>query len=95
MTQIGIKTLKDLPQGEFEVTVRSSTVTHHKVTLTQEYYEKLTAGAVSAEELVRISFEFLLAREPNTSILSDFDLSVISNYFPVYEQEMKSRYLTS
>ncbi|MDX1378183.1 MAG: hypothetical protein R3307_04980, partial [Anaerolineales bacterium] len=72
--------------------VRGSIVTHHKVTLTQEHYEKLTAGAVSAEELVKASFDFLMAREPNTSILSEFDLRVISNYFPAYEQEMKSKF---
>ena len=95
MSQITIKKIKDLPQGEFEVTVSSNTVTKHKVTLTQEYYEKLTAGAASVEELVETSFEFLLARESNTSILSEFDLRVISNYFPAYEREMKSKYQSS
>jgi hypothetical protein len=95
MTQIEIKKIKDLPQGKFEVIVRGNTVTKHKVTLTQEYYERLTAGAVSAEELIKGSFEFLLARESNTSILPEFDLKVISSYFPAYEREIKSRYLTS
>ena len=92
MTQITIKKLKDFPHSEFEVTIHSNTVTKHKITLAQEYYEKLTAGAVSTEELVEASFEFLLAREPNTSILSKFDLRVISNYFPAYEQEMQSKF---
>jgi hypothetical protein len=91
MTQIEIKKLEHLPQGKFEVTVRGNTVTKHKVTLTREYYEKLTAGAVPAEELIEKSFEFLLAREPNTSILSEFNLTVISKYFSGYEQEMKSK----
>ena len=95
MTQITIKKLKDFPHNEFEVTVTSNIVTKHKVTLTQEYYEKITAGAASAEEFVNDSFEFLLAREPNTSILSEFDLRVISNYFPAYEQEMRSKYQSS
>ena len=40
----------------------------------------------SAEELVRRSFEFLLEREPKESILSRFDLTVISRYFPEYER---------
>jgi hypothetical protein len=35
------------------------------------------------------SFEFLLEREPNTSILRSFDLSVISQYFPEYENEIR------
>jgi hypothetical protein len=67
----------------------------HRVTLTKEYYEKLTAGAVTAEELVEKSFEFLLAREPNTSILSEFDLTVISIYFPAFEREMKNKFRSS
>jgi len=92
MIQIEVKKLKDLPEARFEVTIRSNTVTKHKVTLTREYYEKLTAGAVSAEELVEKSFEFLLAREPNTSILSEFNLMVISKYLPGYEREIKSKF---
>jgi hypothetical protein len=57
--------------------------------VTQDYYEQLTGGAIPAAKLIKKSFEFLLAREPNTSILSEFDLAVISRYFPDYVQEMK------
>jgi hypothetical protein len=38
------------------------------------------------EDLVRRSFEFLLEREPASSILRQFDLSVIQGYFPEYER---------
>jgi hypothetical protein len=93
MNQIEIKKLQGFPEGKFEVIVRGNTVTRHKVTLTKEFYEKLTAGAVSPEELIHKSFEFLLAREPNTSILSEFDLSVISRYFPAYEREIRNTFL--
>lgn len=95
MKQIEIKRSSDLPHSKFEVTIRDSRLTSHIVTLSQDYYEKLTAGSVSADELIEASFEFLLAREPNTSILPEFDLKVISDYFPAYEREMKSRYRTS
>ena len=37
------------------------------------------------------AFEFLLERESNNSILSQFDLKVISSYFPEYEKEIKKR----
>lgn len=40
-------------------------------------------------DLVRRSFEFLLAREPATSILRRFDLSVIQSYFPEYDREFR------
>jgi hypothetical protein len=43
---------------------------------------------VTPEELIERSFEFLLEREPNTSILRRFDLPVIQTYFPEYERVM-------
>ena len=92
MANIEIKKLEDFPQSKFEVTVHGERVTQHEVTVTREYYETLTAGAVSAEELVKTSFAFLLAREPNTSILAAFDLTVISSYFPEYEREIKRKF---
>lgn len=69
----------------FEVTVESRTTTTHTVTVPQEYYQKLTGGKVDPETLVEKSFEFLLQRESNTSILRSFELTVISRYFPEYE----------
>ena len=78
-------------EGEFEVTVAAGSTTTHVVTLTDAYYEKLTGGAVAADELVSKSFEFLLERESNTMILSRFELPVISQYFPEFEKTIKSR----
>lgn len=46
-------------------------------------------GDAVAEDLVRRSFEFLLEREPATSILRAFDLSVIQRYFPEYDQRFR------
>lgn len=92
MAQVEVKKLEDFPQARFEVIVRSDMIKMHTVTLTREYYEKLTAGAVPAEELVEESFAFLLAREPSTSILSGFNLTEISQYFPEYEREMKDKF---
>jgi hypothetical protein len=73
----------------FEVSIESRTNTHHRVTVPTAYYRKLTDGKVSPEELVRKSFEFLLQREPNTSILQSFELSLIGHYFPDYEQKIR------
>ena len=56
------------------------------VTVSPAYHQKLTSGRCSAEALVKKSFEFLLEREPNTSILRSFDLPVIGRYFPEYER---------
>ena len=46
---------------------------------------------VTPEELVRASFEFLLEREPATSILHTFGLDVISQYFPYYPARIRDR----
>ena len=70
----------------FEVTVKANNPTVHTVTVKDGYYQKLTGGKVSPERLIEKSFEFLLERESNTSILSRFDLTVIARYFPEYEQ---------
>ena len=62
--------------------------THHTVSLDESYYNRLTSGNISKEELIKRSFEFLLKREPKESILSQFHLKVISTYFPDYEKQI-------
>jgi hypothetical protein len=74
----------------FQVGVGGRKPTVHTVSIPQAYYEKLTGGRASPELLVERSFEFLLEREPNTSILRRFELSVIQTYFPEYEESMKT-----
>lgn len=76
-----------LDDTTYEVTVMSGTPTTHLVTVQPDYVKKI-AGPAAPEALLRASFEFLLAREPNTSILRRFDLPVIGHYFPEYEREI-------
>lgn len=78
--------IKKINDTTFDVTVEDRTTTTHRVTVETDYYEKLTGGDVPVGTLVEKSFEFLLEREPNTSILSKFDLPVINRYFPEYEK---------
>lgn len=82
-------TVNPIDDTTFEVVVESSTTTTHKVTLTPSYYEKLSGKRVSPEVLIEKSFEFLLERESNTSILRSFELPVIGQYFPEYESVIK------
>lgn len=65
--------------------------THHTVTVGRSDLERGAAGTKRAdvEDLVRRSFDFLLEREPPTSILSRFDLSVIRRYFPEYDDTFR------
>ncbi len=85
MTEISIKTIS---VTLFQVTVVAQSTTTHQVTVKPDYATKLTGGKISIDALLIKSFEFLLERESNTSILGSFDLSVISRYFPEYEQEI-------
>ena len=49
---------------------------------------KLIERNMSREKFIESSFKFLLDREPNTSILENFNFKVINNYFPEYEKKI-------
>jgi hypothetical protein len=59
----------------------------HRVTVSQGELLRYGRGR-TAEELIRASFEFLLHREPASSILAEFELSTIGRYFPEFEKEV-------
>ena len=72
-----------------EVTVNDRENTTHRVRISRAERERY--GVSDVAELVKWSFEFLLAREANTSILREFDLSTIERYFPEYASEIRRR----
>ena len=69
------------------VSVTDETATVHRVRISRAEYERFGDGDVTA--LVRRSFDFLLAREPNTSILREFSLADIERYFPEFAKEIR------
>lgn len=75
-----------IDEYHFQVTVIDSSNTTHQVSIEPDYALKLCAGKITTAQLVEKSFEFLLEREANTSIMRSFDLSVIARYFAEYEQ---------
>ena len=70
-----------------QVTVNDRETTTHRVRVSRAERERY--GTEDVAELVKRSFEFLLAREPNTSILREFDLSTIERYFPEYARDVR------
>lgn len=82
-------TVKPIDDTTFEVVVEGTTTTTHRVTVPHSYYERLTKKRVAPDVLAERSFKFLLQRESNTSILSSFELSEISRYFPEYEKTIQ------
>ena len=86
MTEI---TVNQEAGGTFRVQTPAGT--SHEVSVPAGFAASLGLGDVAPEELVRTSFEFLLEREPATSILRTFSLDVISQYFPGYPAEIGTR----
>ena len=81
--------IKEIINNKFEVTINKNSTTKHTVILSDRYYDSLTNKKISKIKLLEYSFNFLLDREPNTAILSFFELETISKYFPEYEHEIK------
>lgn len=71
--------------------VQTPAGTSHEVSVPDGFAARLGCGHVVPGELVRASVEFLLEREPATSILREFSLAVISQYFPDYPGEIRGR----
>ena len=81
--------IKKLSDDVFEGTVTKTSTTTHTVTVTDQSLTDLTDNNVTKIQLLEFSFKFLLEREPNTSILSSFDINVITKYFPDYRDEVR------
>ena len=76
----------------FEVTVTKDSTTIHRINLSLEVYKKISDSKISKIELIKKSFEFLLERESNESILREFNLETIENYFPEYPILIKKQF---
>jgi hypothetical protein len=76
-------TVTALPGRAYEVTIDGTS--RHLVTVPAGF------GDDDLERIVRVSFEFLLEREPASSIMREFSLDVIGRYFPEYEDELPRR----
>ena len=91
MAHIGVRR-RDVERfmSRFHVVVHEDgSSTEHDVTLSAADFERLGANFRAPEDLVHAAFEFLLEREPKESILPAFDVSVISSYFPEFDQRIQ------
>jgi hypothetical protein len=78
--------------GEYGVEVEEGNeITGHKVRLNQSFLDDLLLSGVDEELIVRETFDFLLEREPATSILPEFSLEDVSRYFPEFPEELQRR----
>ena len=82
--------IKKNDNNTFAVSIENSVNSNHIVTLNDDIHFEMTKGIKSKTELILFSFKFLLERENNTSILSNFNLEIIQNYFPEYKNEIQN-----
>jgi hypothetical protein len=75
-------------QQEFTVKVEEK---EYNVGLDDEYWQDLTEGKITKEELIKKSFEFLLEREAKESVLPRFNLRIINQYFPEFKEEIRKQ----
>jgi hypothetical protein len=88
-TEISISTSGE---REFDVRIRDGGgETRHHVTVPDLIGDAIDPDEHGLETVVRESFEFLLEREPASSILPGFSLTDISRYFPEYPEELARR----
>ena len=81
--------VESIDNNSFKVSVTKDSSTEHIVLLSDRFHQDVTNNKLTKTELITHSFEFLLKRESNQSILKKFNLEVISQYFPEYIEEIK------
>ena len=76
--------ITEIEKDKFLVEVSDNVKSSHNVVISDKVYQELTNSMISKYELLENSFAFLLDREPNTSILTNFEIQIISHYFSDY-----------
>ena len=90
---IDVRQLHDGDPGIYQVVVRDAAgSSQHRVTMARALRSRLVGDQHPPERCVEAAFRFLLAREPKEAILREFDVAVISRYFPEFEVQWP-RYL--
>jgi hypothetical protein len=78
----------EINKNLFDVNIEDKVKTTHTIELDDTYHLKLSTGKLEKKQLILLSIQFLLIREPNTAILSSFELQLISTYFTEFENEI-------
>jgi hypothetical protein len=89
MARVSIQQTKG-PESRVLVEERGAT-TSHLVTETGQDMVRYAPDGTSPEQFLEAAFQFLLEREPASSILPTFSLPVIERYFPEYPGEVRTR----
>ncbi|MDC0423520.1 hypothetical protein OAL85_04510 [Methylophilaceae bacterium] len=83
-------TVEKINSDLYKVEVNHNSSTVHIVSLSPTTYSEISKNIITPEKLIYVSFIFLMERESNESILSNFNLEIIQNYFPEYLSKIKN-----
>jgi hypothetical protein len=85
-------TVHPLAEHEYAVEVTEGTTqTRHRVVVPPDLLDDLGLVDVDEQRVVRESIEFLLDREPATSIYEEFPLDTVASRFPDFADELRAR----
>ena len=87
--------IQKISADEFLVTVNKNIVTNHIVFVTDAAHKKFSNGVLTKEQLLKKSFLFLLQKEEQTSVLKQFYLEDIEDYFPEFSNIAKIGWIDS
>ena len=73
---------------EVTITADDGSESQHCVTVSERFLTDHGLAAAQEPVLVRASMQYLLEREPASSIMAAFTLDDISRYFPQYPDEI-------
>ncbi len=89
MSEVAVEALGS---HEFEVRVSEGDAeTSHRVHVPDGFLDQFDREDLDEETVVEESFAFLLDHEPASSIMEEFSLTVISDYFPDYPDDLRRR----
>jgi len=84
--EIKVKQTREDPSWSFEVIVKENEAqTQHLVSMSKDFYKSLNTEK-KPWEVIQETFLFLLDHEPKEAILSEFDITLVSHYFPKFKK---------
>jgi hypothetical protein len=84
--------IQPMAEHEYAVDVTEGTThTRHRVIVPPDLLDDLGLVDVDEKRVVHESFEFLLEREPATSIYDEFPLDTVASRFPEFADELRTR----
>jgi|GEM_PF-297102 len=89
-TKIKVREISTDPSWRFDVVAEEcDDQTEYLVSMGKDFYKSLDTK-VEPWKVIEATFRFLLEREPKESILREFDITVVSHYFPEFKKELVS-----